>query len=80
MQTEKELVPRVSPEEEELARKREQLAILQGQLTERELFLANLRAELAVFEGRYLREVGVLYAELDDRNAKISRVGKQTPW
>jgi sulfur relay (sulfurtransferase) DsrC/TusE family protein len=36
------------------------------------LSLANLRAELAAFEGRYLREVGILYAELDDWNAKIA--------
>jgi hypothetical protein len=34
--------------------------------------LANLRAELSTFEGRYLREVGVLYAELDDWKAKIA--------
>ena len=34
--------------------------------------MANLRAELAAFEGRYLREVGKLYAELDDWNAKIA--------
>ncbi len=27
---------------------------------------------IAAFEGRYLREVGVLYAELDDWNAKIA--------
>jgi len=34
--------------------------ILQAELTERELSAANLRAELAAFEGRYLREVGIL--------------------
>ena len=66
------LAGRKSPEEEELAQKREELELLQNQLAERELFLANLRAELAAFEGRYLREVGVLYAELDDWNAKIA--------
>ena len=66
------IVRRLSPEEEELAQKREELELLQNQLAERELFLANLRAELAAFEGRYLREVGVLYAELDDWNAKIA--------
>ena len=36
-----------------------------------QLFLANLRTELARFEGRYLREVGYLYAELDEWNARI---------
>ena len=66
------IVRRLSPEEEELAQKREELELLQNQLAERELFLANLRAELAAFEGQYLWEVGVLYAELDDWNARIA--------
>lgn len=67
-----EIVRHLSPEEQELVRKRQELAILQAELTDRELSLANLRAELAAFEGRYLREVGILYAELDDWNAKIA--------
>ena len=67
-----EIVHHLSPEEQELARKRQELAILQAELIDRELSLANLRAELAAFEGRYLREVGILYAELDDWNAKIA--------
>jgi hypothetical protein len=67
-----EIVRHVSPEEQELAKKRQELAILQAELTDREVLLANLSAELAAFEGRYLREVGVLYAELDDWNAKIA--------
>jgi chromosome segregation ATPase len=67
-----EIVRRLSPEEEELAKKREELALLQAELADRELHLANLRAELSTFEGRYLREVGVLYAELDDWKAKIA--------
>ena len=67
-----EIVRHLSPEEQELARRRQELAILQAELTDRELSLANLRAELAAFEGRYLREVGILYAELDDWNAKIA--------
>jgi hypothetical protein len=46
-----EIVRHLSPEEQELARNRQELAIL--------------RAELAGFEGRYLREVGILYAALD---------------
>ena len=67
-----EIVRHLSPEEQELARKRQELTILQAELTDRELSLANLRAELAAFEGHYLREVGILYAELDDWNAKIA--------
>ena len=67
-----EIARRTSPEEEELARKREELALLQAELAERELFLTNLRAELSAFEGQYLRQVGKLYAELDEWNAKIA--------
>jgi hypothetical protein len=66
-----EIICLLSPEEE-LAKKRDELALLQNQLAEHELSLANMRAELAAFEGRYLRQVGTLYAELDDWNAKIA--------
>jgi chromosome segregation ATPase len=69
-----QIVRRLSPEEEELARKREELAPLQARLAERELFLANLRAELSAFEGQYLRQVGAVYAELDERTAKIAEL------
>jgi hypothetical protein len=65
-------IVRQVPPEEELAKKREELALLQAELAERELFLTNLRAELAAFEGQYLRKVGTLYAELDEWNAKIA--------
>lgn len=67
-----EIVAHSLQEERELARKRHELNVLQTELADRELFLANLRTELAAFEGRYLREVGVLYAELDDWQAKIA--------
>ena len=65
---------RLSPEEEELAKKRDELGLLQVQLAERELYLANLSAELAAFEGKYLRQVGTLYAELDEWNAKLAEL------
>src|ERR1017187_3917307 len=74
METAKELAPRVSPEERELEARHRELAVLLSELADRELFLANLRMELVAFEGRYLREVGVLYAELDDWNAKIAEL------
>lgn len=64
----------LSPEEEELARKRGELGLLQVQLAERELYLANRRAELAAFEGKYLRQVGMLYAELDDWSARTAEL------
>jgi hypothetical protein len=67
-----EVARRTFFEEEELAQKREELALLQPELAERELFLRNLRAELSAFEGQYLRQVGRLYAELDEWNAKIA--------
>lgn len=54
-----------------------ELEILQVQLAEQELFLANLKAELAAFEAKYLRQVGVLYAELDDWNAKLAELTAQ---
>jgi hypothetical protein len=69
-----EILRRVLPEEEELAKKREELALLQAELADQELSLNNLRVELSVFEGRYLRHVGVLYAELDSWNAKIAEL------
>ena len=63
---------RLKPEEEELLRKREELAALRATLAERELELVDLRTQLAAFEGRYLRQVGTLYAELDEWRARIS--------
>lgn len=67
-----EIVRKPTPEQEELDRKRAELALVRALLAERELDLADLRAELKSFEGRYLREVGVLYAELDEWEAKIA--------
>ena len=69
-----ELVRRLSPEEEELAIKRAELERLEAQLAEQELFLANLKAELSAFEGLYLRRVGILYAELDEWNARLAEL------
>jgi hypothetical protein len=61
-----------SPEEAELLRKREELISVRAALAERELALADLRTQLKTFEGRYLRQVGVLYAELDELEARIA--------
>jgi predicted nucleic acid-binding Zn-ribbon protein len=65
------IVSKLTPEQEELDRKRAELSGVRAALAERELELADLRAELKSFEGRYLRQVGVLYAELDDWEAKV---------
>ena len=69
-----EIVRKLTPEEEELLRKREELTSVRAALAERELELADLRALLKSFEGRYLRQVGVLYAELDEWEAKIAEI------
>jgi len=61
-----------TPEEQELEKKKAELAALEADLIQRELDLATLRAELAVFEVQYLRTVGVLYAELDEIEAQIA--------
>lgn len=49
---------RLRPEEEEILRKREELAAIPATFAERELELVDLRSQLAAFEGRYLPQVG----------------------
>lgn len=68
------LVRQLKPEEEEVLRKREELASIRATLAERELELLDYRSRLAAFEGRYLRQVGTLYAELDEWKARISEL------
>jgi hypothetical protein len=68
----KEDVRTAKPEEQELARKRDEQAALESELAERELRAANLRAELGAFERQYLHEVGMRYAELDELKAQIA--------
>jgi hypothetical protein len=62
----------LTPEDEELDRKKARLAELESQLADRELELASLRAELAYFEQSYLRTVGRRYAIRDELKAKIA--------
>jgi hypothetical protein len=64
--------PLVKPEDQELARKREEQAELEAELAERELRSANLRAELGAFERQYLHFVGARYAELDEWKAQLA--------
>ena len=61
-----------TPEERELAAKKADLAALEIQLAQRELDFATLRVELHAFEQRYLRIVGVKFAEIDDLEAQIA--------
>jgi hypothetical protein len=69
-----QITRRLKPEEEEILRKREELAAIRASLAERELELVDLRSQLAAFEGRYLRQVGTFYAELDEWKARISEL------
>src|SRR5712691_3806900 len=72
-----QITRRLKPEEEENLRKREELAAIRAALAERELELVDLRSQLAAFEGSYLRQVGTLYAELDEWKARISELHAQ---
>lgn len=70
----------MSPEEEELERKKASLAELEVQLADRELELASFLADLVHFEKRYLKTVGRRYAILDDLKARIAEArARQTP-
>jgi len=72
--------PGLKPEEQELARKREEQAALESDLAERELRAASLRAELTAFERRYLHFVGSRYAELDECRAQLAeRLAREQP-
>jgi hypothetical protein len=71
---------RQTPEEQELEKKKAELGALESDLAQRELELATLQAELNAFERRYLRIVGVCYAELDGIEAQIAEtLARQRP-
>src|ERR1700677_5233939 len=72
-----EIILQQSPDDDALLDKREQLAAVRTTLAERESELAQIRAQLKTFEGRYVRQVGILYAELDEIEARIAE-GKVT--
>ena len=72
--------PAEKPEDQELARKREEQAVLEAELADRELRAANMNAELFAFERQYLHYVGSRYAELDELKAQIAeRLAKEQP-
>jgi multidrug efflux pump subunit AcrA (membrane-fusion protein) len=68
------IVHPTTPEEEELKRKQGELARLEAELAERELQLTSLHTQLRAFEVRYLRTVGLRYAELDQIEAQIAEL------
>ena len=67
-----DLIHQPSATEVDLAVKRDQLAAARATLAEREAELAQLRTQLKGFEGLYLRQVGILYADLDELEACIA--------
>ncbi len=72
--------PVQKPEDEELARKLAEQAAIESELADRELRVANLRAELGAFERRYLHFIGARYAELDECKAQLAeRLARQQP-
>ena len=71
MDMDKYLAHYKTPEEEELARKTEDLEILLGQVAQNELNLATMQGELRAFEQKYLRTVGIRIVELDEIEAEI---------
>jgi len=68
------LVPARSAASAELFLRRAQLAVLRAELAAREATLTQLRNQLHSFEGRYIRQVGVLYRQLDEWEARIAEL------
>ena len=66
------------PEDAELLRRRAELAALRVTLATREADLDHLRAQLNSFEGRYIRQVGVLYIQLDEWEDRIAELHNPT--
>ena len=66
------------PEDAELFRRRAELASLRAALATREADLDHLRAQLNSFEGRYIRQVGVLYIQLDEWEDRIAELHNPT--
>ena len=70
-----------TPKEVELAHQRRILASIRAVLAERELELEHLRDQILSFETRYIRQVGVLYRQLDEWEERIAelKVSQETP-
>ncbi len=70
---------RPTSEDLELVHRRRELAALRTALAERESRLATLRNQLNAFEGRYIRQVGVLYVQLDEWHDRLAELKNPTP-
>lgn len=66
-----EIIHKLTPEQEELEKKKAELAELETELADKELNLATFQAELNAFEKEYMRIIGVRYTELDRIEAQI---------
>jgi ElaB/YqjD/DUF883 family membrane-anchored ribosome-binding protein len=66
------ITKRLTPEQEELHKKRVELADIENALAQHELDLATLQAQINIFLTRYLTLVGLRYRELDEINAQIA--------
>jgi len=75
------IVRATTPEEAELARRRRELAAVREALAARERDLERLRDQLFSFEGRYIRQVGVLYRQLEEWEERIAEllVARESP-
>ena len=67
-----EMTTPLTPEEQELERKRVELSDLEEELAGRELELETLRGQLTRFHAEFLRTVGLKYAELDELETEIA--------
>jgi hypothetical protein len=72
------IIRRPTPEDAELLLRRAELATLRAEQTAREARLDHLRAQLNSFEGRYIRQVGVLYIQLDEWEDRIAQLNNPT--
>jgi hypothetical protein len=68
------LFRRHAPEEAELVFRRREVAALRAALADRERDLAHLRNQIFSFEGRYIRQVGVLYIQLEQWLTRIAKL------
>ena len=68
---EHEIIHKLTPEQEELEKKKAELAALETELAEKELNLVTFQAELSSFENEYMRVIGICYTELDRIEAQI---------
>ncbi|MGI0482999.1 molecular chaperone DnaJ [Geminocystis sp. CENA526] len=66
------LVPSLSPEEEELKRKQAELEALESELIQKELELRTFEGELHSFEREYAQIIGSRYTELEQIQAQIN--------